>query len=113
MWADPIRIVGANQPVTFFIQFVVPPTAYIPHAYMEILTNLNGIALPLQKEDFHVNLTVPKTHSLNYTMIFPSGIWGRLSADILVYNASGSKLLCARWVVFATNTQKNETTWPF
>ena len=109
--ADPPDRVASNQLVTFSIQFILPPDTYIPKAEIAIVTTVNSFPLPIQTIDFPFPLIDPKQHSLNHTMTFPFGVWGYVRSDIILYNASGAKLVCARWNVFATNTLQNESSW--
>ena len=116
LFADPPGIVANNQPMTFRIQFTVPTGTWVPYGRVDVKSTWNGIPMPVQRTDLATYIQTPlypDIYTFEDNHIFPSGFWGRVSTEINVYNASGSQLLCTRWVVFATGTNKNETGWLF
>jgi hypothetical protein len=86
------------------------------NGHVEVANTWNGIPVPTKRHDLATYMPTPLYPNF-YTFedhhVFPSGIWGRISTEINVFNASGSQLLCARWLVFSTGTDKNETGWPY
>jgi len=118
LFADPPGIVAINQPLTFRIQFTVPNGTWVPYGQVEVKKTWNAVPMPVDRFDLSTYLQTPLYPDL-YTFedkdqhVFPTGIWGRITTEINVYNASGAQLLCARWIVFATGTDKNETQWPY
>jgi len=116
LYIDPPSIVAANQPVHLRIAFQIPYYNYVPHGHVEIDTNWNGLALTTERQDlgFYVKTPLFAGHRLfERTTNFPANVWGRVSTTINVFNSSGDQLLCAQWIVFATRTDKNETSWPW
>jgi hypothetical protein len=113
--ADPSGIVASEQPVHFRIGFTVPNDIYIGHAIVEINTSWNGIQVPTQRSGLGTYLPLPLTsraYVIDYNTTFPPKIWGRINTQVSVFNESGTELLCAQWIVYATGTAKNETGWP-
>lgn len=116
LYIDPPSIVAANQPIFFRIAFTVPQDTYVPHALIETSTNWNGLSVSKIRTNLNDFISMPITpgdYNFTETYNFPVHVWGRISTDIRVYNASGAEILCARWIVFATGTDKNETGWPW
>jgi len=115
LYADPSGIVAADQDVTFRLGFTVPVGGYVPSGLVELTTSWNGLSLPIQRSSLASYLSLPLytgPYSFNTTHPFPPSIWGRIQTQMNVYNETGSQLLCAQWVVYATGTAKNETGWP-
>jgi len=115
LFADPPSIVAENHPTTFRIQFTVPVGKWIPYGQIEIKRNWNGLALTTVRTDLAQYIQTPlypNIHTFENRYVFPPNVWGRVSTEINVYNASGMQLLCAQWIVYATGTDKNETSWP-
>ena len=116
LYADPPGIVAADQPVTFRLDFSVPEGGYVPSGLIELTTSWNGLSLPVQRSSLASYLPLPLytgTYSFNKTVPFPPAVWGRVNTRLIVFNETGTELLCAQWIVFATGTAKNETVWPF
>jgi hypothetical protein len=116
LFADPPSIVAARQLTTFRVQFTVPNGTWVPYGQIEVKRNWNGLALTTVRTDLAEYIQTPlypDFHTFETRYVFPASIWGRVSTEINVYNASGSQLLCALWVVYATGTDKNETGWPY
>ena len=116
LYIDPPADVAANQPVHMRSAFQVPYYNYVPHGYVEIATSWSGLALTTERQDLGFYIKTPLFaghHVFDRTTVFPADIWGRISSTINVYNSSGDQLLCAQWIVFATGTDKNETSWPW
>lgn len=116
LYIDPPGIVAAHQPVYVRINFQVPKDTFIPHGLVELSTNWNGLAMTTIRHglDEYFNLPLlPGDHNLTRSFEFPPNVWGRMSTTFNVYNSSGTNILCAHWVVFATGTDKNETSWPW
>lgn len=113
LYADPPGIVGKNQHTSFRIRYEVLPDAFIPRTSVVISTTANGIPIETIKSKYSDKKLLPKEYTFETSFNFPGGVWGRISTDINLYNISGAKLMCARWSVFATNSVKNETSWPF
>lgn len=116
LYADPPGMVAADQPVTMRLGFTVPVGGYIPSGLVELTTSWNGLPLPIQRSSLASYLTLPLytgSYSFNTTHPFPPSIWGRIQAQMNIYNETGTQLLCAQWTVYATGTAKNETVWPF
>ena len=108
LYADPPNAVAANQEVNLRIDVRVPNNAYLVGVHSVLTTQLNGVSLYSQTDEFPILADAPE-QSFVRTFRFPTHIWGRFRADLTVYNASGTSLLCVRWSVFATNTAKNDT----
>ena len=118
LYIDPPAIVAANQPVHMRIAFEVPRHTYVPHGLVEIATSWNGLALTTERRGLGDYINVPLfagSHVFKRSFVFPADVFGRISSTIKVYNSSGSgsTLLCAQWIVFASGTDKNETVWPW
>ena len=116
LYIDPPSIVAANQPIFFRIAFTVPQDTYVPHALIESSTNWNGLSVSKIRTNLNNFISTPifpGSYNFTKTYKFPEDVWGRVSTDIRVYNASGTEIICARWIVFATGTDKNETSWPW
>ena len=116
LYAEPPSVVAAHQPMNFRIQFVVPPTTWVPHGYVEITTSWFGVPVATERSalsDYVQTPLYPDLYTIEDHIVGPSGIWGRMTREFNVYNASGSQLLCTRWNYFATGTNTNETIWPF
>ena len=113
---DPPAIVAAGQPVQMRIAFDVPDYTYVPQGVVEIATSWNGLTLTTERRSLSEYIAVPLfagSHVFKRSFTFPADVWGRISSTIKVYNSSGSVLICAEWIVFATGTDKNETSWPW
>jgi hypothetical protein len=98
------------------IVFQIPYYNYVPHGHVEITTSWSGLTLTTERQDLGLYVKTPLFaghHVFERTTVFPSDVWGRISSTIYVYNSSGAELLCAQWIVFATGTDKNETSWPW
>jgi hypothetical protein len=116
LYAEPIGIVAAHQPMNFRIEFVVPPTTWVPHGYVEVKTSWFGIPTATERSALSTYVQTPlypDFYIIEEHLVGPSGVWGLVTREFNVYNASGSQLLCARWNFFATGTNTNETIWPF
>jgi alpha-amylase/alpha-mannosidase (GH57 family) len=116
LFVDPPAIVAANQPVNMRIAFEIPQYTYVPHGLVEIAISWNGLALTTVRQDLSNYFTMPMFaghHVFERSTFFPADIWGRVDSTINVFNSSGSQLFCAQWIVFATGTDKNETSWPW
>jgi hypothetical protein len=116
LYIDPPAIVAANQPVHMRVAFQVPYYTYVPHGHVEISTSWNGLILTTERQDLGLFVKTPlfAGHRVfERSTIFPADVFGRISSTISVYNSSGDQLLCAQWIVFATGTDKNETSWPW
>ena len=116
LFIDPPAVVAANQPVRMQIAFQVPYYTYVPHGLVEIATSWNGLALTTERRSLGDYIGVPLfsgAHTFKRSFTFPADVFGRISSTINVYNSSGVQLLCAQWIVFASGTNKNETTWPW
>jgi hypothetical protein len=116
LYIDPPAVVASNQPVHMRIIFQVPYYNYVPHGHIEISTSWSGIALTTERQDLGLYIKTPLFaghHTFERSTIFPADVWGRITSTIQVYNSSGAELLCAQWIVFATGTDKNETSWPW
>ena len=113
LYADPNSVVANYQKVSFRIGFTIPHHIYIPSATLQFRTTLNGIPMKPQIIPYTLTALKPNTYKANYSVDFPPGVWGRMKTDIGVYNISGEELLCARWIVFATNSNTNATSWFF
>ena len=116
LYIDPPNIVANNQPIFFRVAFTVPPLTFVPFALLETSTNWNGVSISSIRtnlNNFIRTPIAPGNYNFTDTFQFPIGLWGRVSTYIRVYNASGTEILCAQWVVFATGTDKNETVWPW
>lgn len=115
LYADPPDIVANNQPLTFRVGFTVPPNTIVPYALVEISAKWNGLVTSTVRTNLNDYIQTPllpgSSHTFEDSRIFPTGLWGRVAVEINLYNASGSQLLCARWIVFATGTEMNETSW--
>ena len=116
LFIDPPAIVAAKQPVHMRIAFQIPYYTYVPRGHVEISTSWNGLILTTERHSLGDYIGVPLFsghHAFERSFTFPADVYGRVSSTINVYNSSGVKLLCAQWIVFATGTDKNETTWPW
>ena len=116
LYIDPPAVVAALQPVHMRIAFQVPYYTYVPHGHVEIATSWNGLSLTTERQDLGLYVKTPlfAGHRVfERTTVFPADVWGRITSTIHVYNSSGVELLCAQWIVFATGTDKNETSWPW
>lgn len=116
LYADPIGIVANNHPLSFRVTFTVPNETWIPHGSVQGNTTWNSLYTTTVRAPLSNYIPTPiypglYTFSENYT--FPSNVWGRISSEVNVYNASGTQLLCTRWIVFATGRDTNETGWPW
>jgi hypothetical protein len=111
LYADPKSAVAINQKVHFRISFTIPLDIYIPSAILQFRSVINAIPMKPIKFPYTLTSLTPNTYDANYTFDFPPGVWGRIQTDISVYNMSGKELLCARWIVYATNTDTNVTSW--
>jgi len=115
LYADPPGIVAAEQPITFRISFTVPNTTYIPSGLVEISSTWNGLPIPTVRASLREYAPVPlygNTYTIQEERLFPKDVWGRIQVQMNVFNESGTQLLCAQWIAYATGTDKNETRWP-
>ena len=113
---DPPAIVAALQPVHMRFAFQIPYYNYVPHGLVEIATSWNGIILTTERRALGDYIHVPLFaghHTFERSFTFPADVWGRVTSTIQVFNSSGVQLICAQWIVFATGTDKNETSWPW
>ena len=110
--ADPPTSVANGQPVTMRIRFTVQPNTWIPDGTIRVASSLNYVPVQSWTEPLCNRLRCPlhagEHEYVSETVNFPGG-WGRVVKLITVANASGDPLLCARWTVHATGTDKNET----
>ena len=116
LFIDPPAIVAAKQPVHMRIAFQIPYYNYVPHGHVEIATSWNGLTLTTERNGLEHYIDLPLfagKHIFERSFIFPADVWGRVSSTVSVYNSSGAQLLCAQWIVFATGTDKNDTSWPW
>jgi len=105
MRAEPDGRVDANQKTSFHISFVVPEGSQVLDGTVEITTRWSIFPAQVQRMPLadYTKLPLMAGHnSFDYEMLFPTGIWGSITADISVRNISGTQLLCARWSVYAT-----------
>jgi len=115
LYANPPGIVAADQPVSFRIGFTVPEGSYVPSGLVELTTSWNGLSLPTQLSSLASYIPFPLyagIYTFNKTVPFPPAIWGRVNAQLNIFNETGVQLICAQWTVYATGTAKNETYWP-
>lgn len=110
--ADPPERVAANQPVTMRIRFTVPQGAWIPDGQLRLATSVNYVPVGTFEDQLCKYVQCPVRageHTIVMTENFPKLVWGRVVADAVATNSSGAPLLCARWRVWATGTDTNET----
>ena len=100
--ASPLDQVRANQPTSFHIGFTVPDGTWIRDGMVEISSRWSFFPAYVQKIPLSTYMQLPLyagKHEFDYKMLFPIGLWGRVVSDIIVKNATGDALLCARWTV--------------
>lgn len=110
--ADPPDRVGAGQPITLRFHFTVPKGIWIPSGTLRISTKLNRIPVSSWEESLCSYVSCPLRagdQEVVIQQIFPTKIWGSVTADVKAINGSEVPLLCARWSVWATGTPNNET----
>jgi hypothetical protein len=115
--ADPPNVVAAGQPVMMRVSFTVPEGLWIPDVTLKVATKLNFLPVDSWEESLCSYVRCPLRAGAQELIVmepFPTGIWGRVTAELTAVNASGTPLLCTRWSVWATGTDKNETgRWGF
>jgi hypothetical protein len=102
--ANPNSIVAVGQPVTFRILYTVPRGLYIPSANVDVTTIINGYVMPIQRSTYSSNPLTAKQYNYTTTFIIPLGVSGRIHSVANFYNASGTQLMCARWIAFVKST---------
>lgn len=110
--ADPPSRVASEQPVTMRVQFTVPMNTWIPDGRLRIATSLNYVPVESWEEPLCSHVRCPLTageHEVIVTRPFPAGVWGHVVALVTAVNTSGEPLMCARWTVWATGANTNET----
>jgi hypothetical protein len=111
--ADPPDRVAAGQPVTMRFHFTVPQGVWIPSGTLRISTKINMIPVSSWEENLCSYIPCPLLageQEVVINQIFPTGVWGRVRADIKAMNGTDT-LLCARWSVWATGRATNESSW--
>lgn len=110
--ADPPATVANGQLITMRIRFTVQPNTWIPDGTINIASSMNYVPVQSWSEPLCSRLRCPlyagEHEYVSETVKFPGG-WGHVVTLITVVNGSGDPLLCARWTVHATGTDKNES----
>lgn len=110
--ADPPNVVANGQNITMRIRFTVHQNSWIPDGTIRVASSINYVPVQTWNEPLcsrlHCPLHAGVHEYVSDTVAFPGG-WGRVVTLITAANASGDPLLCARWTVYATGTDKNET----
>lgn len=115
LYANPPGIVAAEQPVDFRVDFTVPDNRVIQNGTIRFDTSWFGLSTDPITHSLCDYVPCPLTsgsYGVLQSTIFPSGVTGHVKSTMRVFASdSPEELLCASWVVYATGSATNETSW--